>query len=139
MAREQLKTLTAPMYYILLSLNEEKYGYEIMQFIENLTKGRVIVGPGTLYALLSRFENEDIIKLVSNEERRKTYIITSYGRDLLEEERERLLKLIEDGNKILNIKLPPIKNKDENENNKNEKQKLRNKSIFKRSDTDILY
>lgn len=53
MARNQLQTLTEPMYYILLSLNEERYGYEIMQLISDKTQGRLKVGPGTLYTLLS--------------------------------------------------------------------------------------
>ena len=49
MAREQLKTLTEPMYYILLMLSEPQHGYGIMQEIEKHTGGRVKVGAGTLY------------------------------------------------------------------------------------------
>ncbi len=139
MAREQLKTLTEPMYYILLSLNEKRYGYEIMQFIEEITEGRVIVGPGTLYALLGRFENEDIIKLVSNKERRKNYIITSYGLEILKEERERILKLIEDGDRILNIEENAIEDQGEKAAVLDEKSEVMNKSIFKRGDEDILF
>lgn len=44
--------LTDPMYYILLSLLEERHGYAIMKFIEELTNGEVSMGPGTLYTLL---------------------------------------------------------------------------------------
>lgn len=137
MAREQLKTLTEPMYYILLALNEKRYGYEIMKFIENITNGRVIVGPGTLYALLGRFENDNIIKRLSKEERRKNYIITSYGKQILDDERHRLLKLIEDGNEILQDNISIEKDKDEDSNE--EKTKDQNKSIFKRLDSDILF
>ena len=54
MAREQFQNLTEPMYYILLALIEERHGYEVMRIISDRTKGRVKVGPGTLYALLSR-------------------------------------------------------------------------------------
>ena len=39
MAREQLKTLTEPMYYILLSLLKENHGYGIMQMVDELTEG----------------------------------------------------------------------------------------------------
>ena len=39
MAREQLKTLTEPMYYILLSLLKENHGYGIMQMVDELTDG----------------------------------------------------------------------------------------------------
>lgn len=101
MAREQFQNLTEPMYYILLSLTEERHGYGIMQHIKEETSGRLIVGPGTLYALLGRFEKEGMIKQVSSEARRKTYIITDSGRNLLMEEYRRLKILVEDGNKVL--------------------------------------
>ncbi|PHV69520.1 PadR family transcriptional regulator [Sporanaerobium hydrogeniformans] len=97
MAREQLKTLTEPMYYILLVLLEEQHGYGIMQKIAELTKGRVVIGAGTLYALLSRFEKEGIIEQVREEERKKIYKLTYKGKILLYEEEERLKKLLEDG------------------------------------------
>ena len=96
MAREQLKTLTEPMYYILLVLLQEQHGYGIMQRILELTKGRVIIGAGTLYTLLSRFEKEGIIKQVREEERKKIYTLTNKGKILLYEEEERLKKLLED-------------------------------------------
>lgn len=101
MARNQLQTLTEPMYYILLSLNEERYGYEIMQLISDKTQGRLKVGPGTLYTLLARFVDEEIIRQTKEVERRKVYIITDYGRELLEKEFERLQQLIEDGRAVL--------------------------------------
>ena len=51
MAREQFQTLTEPMYYILLALLEECCGVDIMEKVKKISKGRVKVGPGTLYAL----------------------------------------------------------------------------------------
>lgn len=69
MARAQLKTLTEPMYYILLSLLKENHGYGIMQMVSELTGGRVVIGAGSLYSLLSRFENEGIIIQVAEENR----------------------------------------------------------------------
>ena len=56
MAREQFQTLTEPMYYILLALLEECCGVDIMEKVNALSHGRVQVGPGTLYAMLARFE-----------------------------------------------------------------------------------
>ena len=85
------------MYYILLSLTEERHGYEIMQTITEKTHGRVVVGPGTLYTLLARFQKEGIINQVSDDGRRKTYILTDGGKDLLMEEYNRLKMLVEDG------------------------------------------
>ena len=96
MAREQLKNLTEPMYYVLLALQRENHGYGIMQEIEELTGGRVIIGAGTIYTLLGRFEHEEIIVQMSEEDRRKTYIITDKGRQLLDEEIRRLRMLLAD-------------------------------------------
>lgn len=100
MAREQLKSLTEPMYYILLSLLKENHGYGIMQMVDELTEGRVAIGAGTLYSLLSRFEKEEIITQVAEENRRKTYKITDKGGEILQEEYVRLNHLVEDGRKF---------------------------------------
>ena len=100
MAREQLKNLTEPMYYILLSLLQDNHGYGIMQMVEELTEGRVVIGAGTLYSLLGRFEKEQIICQVAEENRRKIYHITEKGETLLQEEYERLNHLVEDGKKF---------------------------------------
>lgn len=97
MARDQLQTLTEPMYYILLSLYEENYGYKIMESVKEISNNRVEVGPGTLYPMLARFEKEGIIELVLSEGRRKNYIITDYGKKILEEEIDRLKNLVSDG------------------------------------------
>lgn len=103
MAREQLKTLTEPMYYVLLSLLKENHGYGIMQMVEELTGGRVVIGAGTLYALLGRFEKEEIIQQIAEENRRKIYIITEKGKELLGEEFQRLQMLVEDGRKFFDF------------------------------------
>ncbi|CAK7019045.1 hypothetical protein CIW83_12720 [Tissierella sp. P1] len=139
MARTQLQNLTEPMYYILLTLTKERHGYEIMQTIEKLTEGRVVVGPGTLYSLLSRFQEEEIIRRVSDEGRRKTYIITKLGTEILEGEINRLRQLISDGEGIL--KYGSISKEDDTTEDKREIKdgyKTR-KSIFKRPDDDILF
>ena len=90
MAREQLQTLSEPMYFILLALTKPMHGYDIMQTITAISNDRVTVGAGTLYALLKRFEKEKIVYQVSDDGRRKTYIITDKGRNLLEREYVRL-------------------------------------------------
>ena len=96
MAREQFQTLTEPMYYILLALTEECCGVDIMEKVRKIS-GRVKVGPGTLYAMLSKFEKNQIIRLTGEENRRKSYIITEAGRKMLLEEYERLKIMAEDG------------------------------------------
>lgn len=90
MARKKLETLTEQMYYVLLSLTEERRGYGIMQFAAELTDGRVNIRAGTLYALLSRFEAEGLIRRTKEDAGRKYYLLTGVGRQALEEEYDRL-------------------------------------------------
>ena len=94
MAREQLQTLSEPMYYILLALTKPMHGYEIMSTVSAMSDGRIKVGPGTLYALLARFEKDGTILLTDDDGRRKTYVLTDKGRELLDREYARLRDLI---------------------------------------------
>ena len=97
MAREQFQTLTEPMYYILLTLTEECCGVDIMEKVKEISHGRVLVGPGTLYAMLAKFEENGVIQMISSEGRRKSYIITEIGREMLQKEYDRLMIMVEDG------------------------------------------
>lgn len=98
MAREQFQTLTEPMYYILLALTEECCGVDIMEKVKMISRGRVLVGPGTLYAMLAKFEENGVIRLTASEGRRKSYVITDVGREMLKKEYDRLKTMVEDGN-----------------------------------------
>lgn len=101
MAREQFQTLTEPMYYILLTLMEECCGVDIMEKVKEISRGRVLVGPGTLYAMLAKFEENGVIQLTASEGRRKSYIITQMGREMLMREYDRLQVMAKDGERIL--------------------------------------
>ena len=101
MAREQLQTLSEPMYYTLLALTEECCGVDIMDKVKTLSRGRVVIGPGTLYAMLAKFEEKDIIRLTASDGRRKSYIITDLGRAELQEEVKRLQTMVSDGSFLL--------------------------------------
>lgn len=103
MARDQLQRLSEPMYYLLLTLLEENHGYAMMHDIEMISKGRVKVGTGTLYTLLARFEKEGIIRATRSLERKKYYIITGKGKELLKEEYEALKNQLDDGKEIESI------------------------------------
>ena len=46
MAREKFQTLTEQMFYILLCLEQERCGADVMAWISETTGGRVAVGPG---------------------------------------------------------------------------------------------
>ena len=71
MAREQFQSLTEQMYYILLALLEPRCGVDISQKAMEISRGRMQIGPGTLYTLLAKFEKEDMIKEAGVEGRRK--------------------------------------------------------------------
>ena len=101
MAREQFQTLTEPMYYILLALTEECCGVDIMEKVKEISQGRVLVGPGTLQAMLAKFEENGVIRLTASEGRRKSYIITQAGKEMLQKEYDRLQVMVIDGKRYL--------------------------------------
>ena len=100
MARKKLDTLTEQMYYLLLALHEPGHGYAIMERVREMTDGRLQIGPGTLYTLLSRFEGEGLIRLTSVTDNRKVYGLTQLGKEELQHEYERLRRLVADGEAI---------------------------------------
>ena len=98
MAREPLKVLTESMFYVLLSLlRQERCGTEIVQFVDDTTAGRVLLGPGTLYTILAKFQEEGLIRETAVEGRKRTYRITERGRALYREELGRLRLCVADG------------------------------------------
>lgn len=50
--------LTEVTFYILLSLYTPRHGYAVMQFIEDKTKGQLLLGAGTLYGALTSLEKK---------------------------------------------------------------------------------
>lgn len=72
-----------------------------MAAVEEISKGRVKVGPGTLYALLGRFEKENMIRETEVVGRKRSYIITEKGFEILQEEYKRLNDLVQDGKSFL--------------------------------------
>ena len=92
--------MTEAAYYILLALTKPIHGYGMMQRIKELSGGRVAMGPGTLYGVLTRMNKDDWIELTEEDGRRKNYAITDKGRQALQNEYDRLKMLVNDG-KIL--------------------------------------
>ena len=71
-----------PSLYILLALSDgPKHGYAIMAEALELT-GEPL-GPGTLYATLSRLERRGLIEALPAEERRRPYRLTDAGTAVL--------------------------------------------------------
>lgn len=91
--------LTEAVFYILLSLHKPMHGYAIMQNIESLTAGRVLLGPGTLYGAINALVEKRWIEALSSgrDSRKKEYIITEGGRAVFQEELERLGELLRNG------------------------------------------
>ena len=89
--------MTEAAYYILLALMRPGHGYGMMQRIRELSGGRLVMGPGTLYGALARMCREGLIVLAEEEGRRKTYAITDAGREALLAEYRRLKRLVADG------------------------------------------
>ena len=96
MPRAKFQTLTEQMFYILLCLKNECCGMDIMDQIPTMTAGRVSVGSGTLYNLLEQFQQEDMIRETRVEGRRRSYILTRKGREILDEEFNRLCRRVDD-------------------------------------------
>ena len=68
-----------------------------MERVRKISGNRISVGPGTLYAMLAKFEEKEIIRLTASEGRRKSYVITELGRAELKKEFDRLNRLVQDG------------------------------------------
>lgn len=94
MARDPFQTLTEPMYFTLLALGQVRNGAEITAWVQEITKGRIKLAPGTLYALLGQFLENDLIMRVDTDKKGKHYTLTDKGRGLLSEEVQRLRLLI---------------------------------------------
>ena len=101
MPREKFKTLTEQMFYVLLALTEECCGMDIMEKVSQITDSRVKVGSGTLYNLLEQFSDDGIIAETKTEGRRRSYILTDKGRELLHREYTRLVTQAEDYNRVI--------------------------------------
>ena len=101
MPKEQLKTLTEQMYYVLLALKRERCGVDITEYVLLRTDGRRRLGPGTLYSMLSKFEDEQLIEKTRVEGRRQWYQITEKGMQMVLQEIQRMQQMIDDGIDII--------------------------------------
>ena len=95
---EELLPLTPAVFNILLALSDgEKHGYGIMLEVEENTKGEMLMGPGTLYGSIKRMLKSALIEESDerpdpdmDDQRRRYYRITGYGRRVLQLEAQRL-------------------------------------------------
>lgn len=94
---EKNTPLTEALFYILLSVRKPNHGYGIIQEVESLTGGRVMLWPGTLYGAIQTMTAKGWIEIYSQEtasRKKKEYIITDLGRAVFAQERRRLEELL---------------------------------------------
>ncbi len=102
MGAKERGALTEPMFYILMSfLRRDMCGIEITAFVEEKTAGRVRLGPGTLYTLLGKFEEEKLIEESKTAGRKRTYHLTEKGLEVYKEELARLKACVINGEEEL--------------------------------------
>ena len=100
---EKNTPLTEALFYILLSVRKPNHGYGIIQEIEQLTGGRVVLGAGTLYGAIQTMQNKGWIEIYSEEagsRKKKEYIITDLGKAVFAEETVRLAELLQNSKLI---------------------------------------
>ncbi|NIM94973.1 MAG: PadR family transcriptional regulator [Anaerolineales bacterium] len=93
--------LTESTYYTLLTLVEPLHGYGVMQRVKEISDGTVEIGPGTLYGAFSTLQKEDLIRMVGEENRRKSYTLTDKGKRVLREQIRRLEIMNREGSKVI--------------------------------------
>lgn len=89
--------LTEAFFYILLSVRQPNHGYGIIQEVTEITDGRVVLGPGTLYGAINSMLSKKWIKLYSEDKesrKKKEYLITDKGKGTFSKEVERLNELL---------------------------------------------
>lgn len=99
---ESFLPLSPAVFHILLALADgERHGYGIMQEVEIRTEGRVRLGPGTLYGAIKRMLEKGVVEETEerpdpelNDERRRYYRLTDFGRRVLSAEVTRLGRLL---------------------------------------------
>jgi DNA-binding PadR family transcriptional regulator len=99
---EELLPLAGPVFQILVALaDRERHGYGIMQDIADRTNGKFRLSPGTLYGSIKRMLELELIEESDerpdpslDDERRRYYRITPFGRRVAGAETERLSKLV---------------------------------------------
>ncbi len=94
--------LTEPMLYVLMAfLKQDMCGIDIAEYVDRHTNNRVRLGPGTLYTILAKFQEDGFIEEVAVDGRKRTYRLTYKGKEIYMDELERLRKCLRDGKEAL--------------------------------------
>ena len=99
-----IKKVYVPMtetgFYILLCLQSPNHGYGVVQMVEKMTDGEIRLSPGTMYGSLSKMEKDKLIQFVREEEKRKLYVITELGKEVLQLEKVRIKRLYRNSTEV---------------------------------------
>jgi DNA-binding PadR family transcriptional regulator len=96
--------LSETTYYTMLCLAREPlHGYALMQKVSDTSQGTVSLGAGTLYTIFSTLEKENLIEMVSEADRRKTYSLTPKGKQVLLLQIHRLAIMTQNGQNVTNL------------------------------------
>jgi len=87
----------------MLTLVEPLHGYAVMKKVEEISKGTVKVGPGTLYGAFTLLEKEGLIVKVKEENRRKSYVLTPKGKNVLMNQIKRLEIMTQNGLSVIDM------------------------------------
>lgn len=99
---ESILPLSPATFHVLVAMADgPRHGYAIAQEVEELTGGRIVMGPGTLYGSLQRMVASGLIQEADNPgedglhaSRRRYYRMTPTGSAALRAESERLLRAV---------------------------------------------
>ena len=100
---QSLLPLTPVVLHVLLAVADErqgKHGYAIAREVEELTDGHIRMGPGTLYGSIQRMLDATLIEerhgrpQNGDDERRRYYRVTPFGRRVLSLELTRLAEVV---------------------------------------------
>src|SRR5258708_39912430 len=98
-----LRPISLAFFHILLSLGAgERHGYAIKREIAARTEGKLKLGPGVLYGSINKLLELGLIEESADrpdphldDERRRYYRITPYGRKVMRAEADRMRELVE--------------------------------------------
>jgi DNA-binding PadR family transcriptional regulator len=99
---ESLLPLPPATFHILVALaDEDRHGYAVIKDVAARTGGALRLSPGTLYRSIDRMVQQGLIREIStrpakdmDDERRRYYRITPFGRDVAMAESRRLAQML---------------------------------------------
>lgn len=93
---KSLEQLTDSVFYIMAAFTTPRHGYAVMSVIEEITGGAVVIGPASLYTIIRKLTTEAYIELYEDSDsRRKVYMLTDRGREVLKQDIERRKTMVQ--------------------------------------------